>query len=336
MVGPSNKPPPVAIHTLGTPLDHVLGHIPVLLKEVIGALAPAFGQTYADCTVGLGGHALEVARILGPTGTVVMNDVDSGNLGRARSRLQEALGSQCPRLVTFTGSFARLPRRMAEAGIRADMVLADLGFASNQMDDPERGFSFSREGPLDMRLASNADPEAQEPPAPSAAELVASLPEAELIRILREYGEERRAGAIARKIAASRRTHPISTTTELASIVRSAVGRSDPGGIDPATRTFQALRIAVNDELGHLDALLHAIGAGMARTPRTDWLAPRASVGIISFHSLEDRPIKAAFGRLVGDGFATDITGGPVAPAETEIGSNPRSRSAKLRAIGRR
>ncbi len=311
-------------------------HIPVLMGEVLAALAPAAGQVYADCTVGLGGHALEVARVLGPSGTVVMNDLDDGNLRRAESRLRTALGGACPRLIPFLGSFARLPRRMAEAGVRADMVLADLGFASNQMEDPVRGFSFSRDGPLDMRLATPGTGGSHETLPPSAADLVASLPEPELIRILREYGEERRAGAIARKIAAARRTHPISTTTELASIVRSAIGRADPGGIDPATRTFQALRIAVNDELGNLDALLHAVGVGMAASPRTDWLAPGARVGIISFHSLEDRPVKAEFGRLVREGVAIDLTNGPVGPSEGEVESNPRSRSAKLRAVGRR
>lgn len=311
-------------------------HIPVLLKEVLAALAPAPGQVYADCTVGLGGHALEIARALGPSGVVAMNDLDENNLLRAQKRLQETLGPECPRLIPFLGSFSLLSRRMAAAGLRADLVLADLGFASNQMEDPSRGFSFSREGPLDMRLATSGAAGGAEVLPPTAAELVASLPESELTRILREYGEERRAGAIARKIAAARRTHPISTTTELASIVRAAIGRADPGGIDPATRTFQALRIAVNDELGNLDALLHAVGVGMAAAPRTNWLAPGARVGIISFHSLEDRPVKAEFARLVREGIATDLTDGPVGPSDFEVGSNPRSRSAKLRAVGRR
>lgn len=317
-------------------MDEQARHIPVLLAEVLAALAPASGQVYADCTVGLGGHALEIARVLGPSGTVVMNDLDETNLLHAERRLQASLGRECPRLISLLGSFATLPRRLAEAGLRADMVLADLGFASNQMEDPARGFSFSREGPLDMRLATARAGEEAEALPPSAAELVASLPESELVRILREYGEERRAGAIARKIAAARRTHPISTTAELASIVRSAIGRSDPGGIDPATRTFQALRIAVNDELGNLDALLHAIGVGMAVRPRTDWLSPGARVGIISFHSLEDRPVKVEFGRLVREGVAIDLTDGPVGPSDSEVESNPRSRSAKLRAVGRR
>lgn len=217
------------------------------------------------------------------------------------------------------------------------MVLADLGFASNQMDDASRGFSFSREGPLDMRLARPGDEPADQPELPpSAAELVASLPESELVRILREFGEERRASGIARKIAAARRSHPISTTTDLASIVRSATGRPEPGGIDPATKTFQALRIAVNDELGNLDALLHAIGGGMAEIARPDWLASGARVGVISFHSLEDRPVKSEFGRLCREGMAEDICGGPVAASEAEVHSNPRSRSAKFRAVRRR
>lgn len=294
-----------------------------------------------DCTVGLGGHAIEIARRIGRGGTAALNDCDAGNLARSEARIRDELGAECPRIVTFAGNFAMLPRCIAESGLRAGIVLADLGFASNQMDDASRGLSFSREGPLDMRLSrlgegsENGRGDSLDL-SPSAADLVASLPESELVRILREYGEERRAAGIARKIAAARRSHPISTTTELASIVRSATGRSEPGGIDPATKTFQALRIAVNDELGNLDALLHAIGGGMAASPRPDWLAPRARVGVISFHSLEDRPVKREFGRLTTDGLAEDISGGPVAPSESEVHSNPRSRSAKFRAVERR
>lgn len=282
----------------------------------------------ADCTVGLGGHATALGRAIGPSGTLVLNDLDVGNLALATERIRGALGDSTPTLVAHAGNFSLLPRRMAELGLRADVVLADLGFSSSQVDDPSRGFSFSADGPLDMRLAQATGP--------SAAELIASLPEAELARIIREYGEERHAGTIARKLAGARREHPISTTSELARIVRSAAGRSAAGGIDPATRTFQAIRIAVNDELGNLDALLHAFRGGMLPAPRPDWLAPGARVGVISFHSLEDRPVKQMFARLESEGLATDLIDGCATATEDEIRSNPRARSAKLRAVRRR
>lgn len=315
--------------------DHV-GHVPVLVETCLRALDPRPGETYCDCTAGLGGHALEFGRRVGPRGRVVLNDLDGVNLRDAAARLRRELGEACPEVVTFAGNFAHVPRKMAGAGLRADMVLADLGFASNQVQDAARGLSFSREGPLDMRLARPAAEGEGEPLPPSAAELLASMDERELARVIREYGEERHAGAIARKLAAARREHPISTTTELARLVRSAVGRGDPGGIDPATRTFQALRIAVNDELGNLDALLHGLRTGMLSPERPAWLAAGARAAVISFHSLEDRPVKAMFARLERDGLAEDVLGGPTTADEAEVSANPRSRSAKLRAVRRR
>jgi 16S rRNA (cytosine1402-N4)-methyltransferase len=320
-------------------------HIPVLLEEVVRILAPAPGQTVVDCTAGLGGHAIAMAGLVGPSGTLVLNDLDASNLTEAEARVYAELGSNAPRIVSFLGNFSHLPRRMARLSLRADAALADLGFSSSQMDNPSRGFSFSADGPLDMRLAHRGDltrsaqaPVGADPDElpPSAAELIASLPESELTRIIREYGEERNASAIARKIAGARREHPISTTWELARIVRSASGRGAPGGIDPATRTFQAIRIAVNDELGNLDALLHAVRGGMAAAPRPDWLAPGARIGVISFHSLEDRPVKRMFADMVASGVADDLADGCLTPGEEEILRNPRSRSAKLRVVRRR
>jgi 16S rRNA (cytosine1402-N4)-methyltransferase len=210
------------------------------------------------------------------------------------------------------------------------------------MADAARGLSFQREGPLDMRF---------DPSSPvTAAELVESLPEAELARILREYGEEPGARRIARKLVEARSAGPISTTGQLAQLVRSVAGRRpERGGIDPATRTFQALRIAVNDELGSLTALLEAVrvGARRSRLAETDsppnatrgadkprsWLRPGARVAIISFHSLEDRPVKRAFAEVVSEGLAVRLTGKPRAAGEEEVWRNPRARSAKLRAI---
>jgi 16S rRNA (cytosine1402-N4)-methyltransferase len=321
--------------------DSPRGHVPVLPAEVLAALDPKPGQVYVDCTAGLGGHAAMVASRLGGSGTVVLVDLDAGNLARAKARV-EAEGScgggagQRPRVVTIHANFAEVPRRLVELGLSADMVLADLGFASTQVDDAARGFSFMREGPLDMRL----DPS---PGKVSAADLVNTLPEAELADILFEYGEERASRAISAKIVGVRKSSPIVTTSQLADLVRSCV-RVPPGhrGIDPATRTFQALRIAVNDELGSLRALLDSVSRGASRLRTAQgvagssspvWLSAGARVGLIAFHSLEDRPIKQAFAELVERGLARAIGKRPTEAGDGERANNPRSRSAKLRAI---
>lgn len=301
-------------------------HVPVLLEETLAALTPRAGEVYLDCTAGLGGHAVVVGRALGRNGTIVLNDADPANLAAARAAVES--GDAPPRVVTFHGNFADAPRRLIESGLAANLVLADLGFSSNQVEDAARGMSFSRDGPLDMRL---------DPTLPiTAAELVASLPEAELAQIIRDYGEDRDAARIARKLVEARRTAPITTTGKLADIVRQASGRRPSrDAIDPATRTFQALRIAVNDELGSLQSLLAATEAGAAKLAagQPSWLKPGARVAIISFHSLEDRPVKRAFADLVSRGLATELTRKPVQASEDEIGENPRSRSAKLRAV---
>lgn len=288
-------------------------------------LGPGPGETYLDCTAGLGGHAVAVAERVGPTGTIVLNDLDGSNLERAEARLRAM--DECPKVVVLQGNYADAPRRLTEAGLASDMVLADLGFASNQVDDGGRGFSFSRDGPLDMRMDRSQPVTAQE--------LVNTLPAEELARILREFGEERQAGRIARKIVAVRECEPIRTTARLAAVVRAVSGRR-AGAIDPATRTFQALRIAVNDELGSLEALLAAVHRTTTRREE-GWLAPKARVAIISFHSLEDRPVKRVLGGLVREGLAEDLTHkrgrGMQRADEAEVSANPRARSAKLRAI---
>lgn len=295
----------------------------MLLSEVLATLQPGPGEVALDCTAGLGGHAEAIARRLGPSGVVVLNDVDPGNLDRAAARVGALAGA--PRVIPIRGNFADAPRRLASAGVRASVVLADLGFSSNQMEDAGRGLSFSRDGPLDMRL----DPSL----GTTAADLVRSLPEEELARVIREFGEDRLADRIARKIAAERGRSPITTTGQLAEIVRSAVGSAaGRDTIHPATRTFQALRIAVNDELGGLEAFLHWVSE-VARHKGGDWLTPRARVGIISFHSLEDRLVKRAFGELARAGLARDLTSGVAAASRDEVERNPRSRSAKFRAI---
>ncbi len=326
--------------------SHDPGHVPVLMHAVLELLEPGPGETFVDCTAGLGGHAGVVAARLAEAGggRVVINDVDPGNLAKAeahvRSMASAATAAGGPvEVVPVLGNFVGLPHQLRARGIAADCVLADLGFSSNQMDDGRRGLSFRRDGPLDMRL----DPALPE----SAADLVATLPEAELARIIYEYGEERRSRAVARKIVAVRAHEPITTTSQLAEIVRSVVARSPgPRPIDPATRTFQALRIAVNDELGVLAGLLDAVrrgAAGLAKrsaeggggTPSgpAPWLAPGVRVGIISFHSLEDRAVKQAFAGLRERGHAELVTRKPVEAGASEVEGNPRARSAKLRVV---
>lgn len=309
-------------------LDYDPAHIPVLYAEVVASLAPVPGETLIDCTAGLGGHAAEIGTRLGPTGRVVLFDLDPGNLERAEARVRAAMCPSDPgsaRVIGVRENFAQAPAWAAREGVRADLVLADLGFASTQVDDPGRGLSFRRAGPLDMRL----DPDGPV----TAAELVNSLDERELADLIFRYGEERHARRIASKLAAERRVAPIMTTDRLASIVRSVVPRA-PGSIDGATRTFQALRIATNDEIGSLEALLRSIDRWSGRTDEAGcWLNAGARIGIISFHSLEDRPVKHAFASVVQSGRARAITRRPVTPADDEQRRNPRSRSAKLRVI---
>jgi 16S rRNA (cytosine1402-N4)-methyltransferase len=320
-------------------------HIPVLLKEVLGTLLPADGRadgtpgpylakTYVDCTAGLGGHAAAVAAGLAAGSVVVLNDLDEGNLVHASARVSAAAPGV--RVVRRHGNFAGVARWMAEEGLAADLVLADLGFASPQVDDAERGMSFMRDGPLDMRF----DVSAKEGRS-TAADLVASLPEADLAQILYEWGEERHSRAVARRIVEARKSERIATTGRLAEIVREALrGKVPPRqvtGVDPATKTFQALRIAVNDEIGNLMGFLDSVekGARAVRNGKEGWLRPGGAVCVITFHSLEDRPVKQAFAKLVEQGLAREGTpkGKAVSASDEEIQVNPRSRSAKMRCV---
>ncbi len=300
--------------------------MPVLLDEVIRALDPRPGQTCADCTAGLGGHSAAIAPRLAPEGRLILNDLDERNLTEAAARVGEAAGGAVE-VETVCGNFAELPRRIAAMGARVDMVLADLGFASVHVDEAARGFSFSRDGPLDMRYGGSGM---------TAAEVLNALAEDELAEIIRDLGEERHWRRVASAIVRRRAERPFETTSELADVCRSAIPRG-ADGIDPATRTFQALRIHVNDELGSLDALLAAVergarAAGGGQSVDESWLAPGARVGIISFHSLEDRLVKRAFRRLdelgLGEGGSRPISAGAA-----EVSSNPRARSAKLRVV---
>ena len=301
-------------------MDHHEGHVPVLLQEVVELLLPEGGRAVSvvDCTVGLGGHAEALLRADRGEGCLTGMDADAGNLRLAKRRL-EPFGQ---RVRLFEANFADIRDVLDEVGIdAADALLADLGVASNQLDDPERGFSFSVDGPLDMRIDRRTGPD--------AGDLVNASSEDELADLIFEYGQERYSRRIARAIVRARGAKPIGGTNALAEIVRRAIPRAARGarrGVDPATRTFQALRIAVNDELGALDKLLEAL-------PDVLNVAGRACV--ISFHSLEDARVKRAFRDWAATGRARVITKKPLTASLAEQAANSRSRSAKLRCVER-
>lgn len=296
------------------------GHEPALAPQVIEILQPKPGMVCLDCTVGLGGHAAQIVPRLAPAGHYIGLDVDPKNIAATRERLADA-----PVPVTLRQTNFALATSVLDAlRVRGvDLLLADLGFASNQVDDPARGLSFNADGPLDMRL----DPRLHQ----TAADLVNKLPEEKLANLIYEYGQERWSRKIARKIVERRTESPINTTADLAGLVRRAYGPAGRRGnrrrrhkIDPATRTFMALRIAVNAELASLQQLLSDL-------PRC--LRPQAVAVVISFHSLEDRLVKRAMADLCRHERAEGLTRKPVVADHEERFNNPRSRSAKLRAI---
>lgn len=313
-------------------------HLPVMLEECLAYLAPAPGKTLLDATLGLGGHAVELLRRVGPEGRLLGVDQDPEALRRAETRLRAACAewgwAECP-FATARSNFRFLFQALGELGVRqVDGVLLDLGVSSMQLDLPERGFSFRASGPLDMRM----DPDAEL----SAADLVNTTAEEELANLLWKYGEERYSRRIARRVVERRRTAPLVTTQDLVDAVWGAYPPGERHGrLHPATRTFQALRIVVNDELGALENTL----AGIYR-----YLAPGGRVVALSYHSLEDRIVKRAFEYLAGrcrcppefpmcncgaQARVTLLTRKPVGPTEAEIAVNPRARSARLRAVER-
>ena len=309
-----------------------------MAPEVIRALAPRPGDVAVDCTVGRGGHTRLLAQAVRGGGRIVGFDLDEDNLARGRTCVED-LGVP---FLGFHDSFARAAERIAEHGLRASVVLADLGVSSSQLDERDRGFSFQVDGPLDMRYDRSvvtAPGRAVRPGAATAAELLASLDENELARIISEFGEEPLARKIARKLVQTRESKPIERTSELSAVVLEAYGgRARSARMHPATRTFMALRIAVNEELDALGMLLASVARGVlaqggSTAGGTDWLSEGARVAIISFHSLEDRLVKRAFTDLCRRGLARAITHGPVRAAAQEVGDNPRARSAKLRAV---
>ena len=292
-------------------------HNPVMVREVLEVLSPAPGETFLDLTAGAGGHGFEIASRLGPEGLLVAMDRDAKILDIAGKRLTGA-GLAQVRLVQ--GNFLDCRRALADAGVqRVDGILLDLGVSSFQLGDPERGFSFAQDGPLDMRM----DPGCE---TTTAADVVNSAGEEELADIFFRYGQERHARRIARRIAEARRVEKITRTGQLADIIRRAYGRYKWQRIHPATRVFQALRIEVNDELGNLKGMLD-IAPGLLRE--------EGRIAVISFHSLEDRIVKEDFRNHARAGLYKLITKKPLRPSQAEIDSNPRSRSAKLRAAKR-
>ncbi|MBI3325031.1 MAG: 16S rRNA (cytosine(1402)-N(4))-methyltransferase RsmH [Candidatus Omnitrophica bacterium] len=293
--------------------EHRLPHQPVLPDAVVGWLQPASGKVMVDCTVGSGGHSVALLPRLMPDGRLIALDHDEQSIESAKRRLAEF----SPQVSFVQERFSRLPEALARLGLaRVDGIVADLGISSMHLEDPGRGFSFTREGPLDMRM------DRRQPT--TAAALIQRLSEEELAYVLAEYGQERWARRIAKRVVAARRSQPITTTSQLARIVADALpGR---GKIHPATRTFQALRIAVNEELSELDALL---------TTLPSCLAPGGRAVLISFHSLEDRRVKQAFRQGAVEGIYRLLTKKPMTPSEEERARNPRSRSAKLRVVER-
>jgi 16S rRNA (cytosine1402-N4)-methyltransferase len=290
-------------------------HIPVLLDATLRALDPEPGGTFVDCTVGLGGHSAEILRRIGPTGRVIGVDFDPANIERARATLTK-VGSN---FELVHNNFAALPTVLAQLGIeRVEGVLADVGVASTQIDDPDRGFSYRQPGPLDMRM----DPTRGQP----ASTLINRMSEKEIVAALLELGDETDAPQIARLIVERRKLEPITTTEQLMAIVCEArnftLKRAAGAKLHPAARTFQALRVLVNRELANLDRLLAVL---------PDVLKPRGVAAIISFHSGEDRRVKDAFKRGLRDGIYDEISPDPTIADEAEQRANPRSRSAKLR-----
>jgi 16S rRNA (cytosine1402-N4)-methyltransferase len=290
-------------------------HEPVMVTEIVEVLAPSRGGVFVDCTAGLGGHTRALLEA-GATRVLAL-DRDPAALAAAR----DALAAYADRVTLIHADYRDLRRVLDERRITAvDGTLADLGVSSMQLDTEGRGFSFQRDEPLDMRMDRSQGP--------TLAELLRDVDERELADVIFRFGEERYSRRIARALVAARREAALTTTGQLASIVRRAIPRRGYQRIDPATRTFQALRIWVNRELDGLDAFL---------VEAAHRLRQGARLAVISFHSLEDRIVKHVFRALErgGDAMVRILTKRPLVPSDDEVARNPRARSAKLRAIER-
>jgi 16S rRNA (cytosine1402-N4)-methyltransferase len=293
----------------------MVSHEPVMVREVLEALRPARGGLFVDCTVGFGGHA--AAMLEAGASRLIGLDRDRQALDGAAARLA-AFGS---RVELVHADYRDLPAVLDARDVAdVDGILADLGVSSMQLDAPGRGFSFRRDEPLDMRMDQTAGE--------TAADVLRSASEAELADVIYHYGEDRYARRIARALVYAREREPIATTGQLAQVVRRAIPGHGHQRIDPATRTFQALRIRVNHELERLDGFLESAAARLRAGGR---------LAVIAFHSLEDRVVKHTFRALAPAGALAFrlVTRKPAVPTDEERASNPRARSAKLRAIER-
>jgi 16S rRNA (cytosine1402-N4)-methyltransferase len=291
-------------------------HVPVLLEESLDFLKVRAGGVVVDATLGFGGHAAAICRRLGPAGKLIAFDRDELAMARARTRLDslaEELGAEMPTVEYVARPFSEIALVIKPGEL--DGLLADFGVSSMQLDEAHRGFSFRADGPLDMRM----DPRSEL----TAEQVVNQADEEDLANLIYEFGEERRSRRIARAIV---RARPISTTAELARIVSAEAPPIKGEKIHPATRTFQALRIRVNDELGEIQSLLKSAGS---------LLKPGGRVVMISFHSLEDRLVKDSFREGARQSVLEILTKKPVVAKEQEALRNPRARSAKLRAAER-
>jgi 16S rRNA (cytosine1402-N4)-methyltransferase len=289
-------------------------HVPVLLEEALEYLNVRPGGVIVDATLGLAGHSAAIAKRLGGKGRLVCFDRDTEAMAAAKVRLDEVkaeLGDEMPELVFVAKAFSEASSEIKQGSL--DGLLADFGVSSLQLDEAHRGFSFRTDGPLDMRMDTR-DGE-------TAEQVVNQEDENELADLIYEFGEERRSRRIARAIV---RARPISTTAELAQVISAAAPSMKGDKIHPATRTFQALRIRVNNELGEIQSLLKSAGS---------LLKPGGRLVLISFHSLEDRLVKDAFREAGRNKEFEVLTKKPVVAAEQEQMRNPRSRSAKMRAV---
>lgn len=292
-------------------------HRPIMVAEILAGLSPKPGQLVVDCTLGYGGHAKELLAAIQPGGKLLGLDVDPMELPKTENRLRQSITDQ-ESLIVRRSNFAGLSRVALEVFPEgADLILADLGLSSMQLDDPQRGFTFKLDAPLDMRM----NPQHGQ----SAAALLSKVNEAKLAALLKENADEPRAVRLARAILQVQQRTPIESTRELADVVRDALSQTDCAedeAILSVRRVFQALRIAVNDELGALDALLNQI---------PHCLRPGGRVAILTFHSGEDRRVKQAFKAGLAAGVYSSVTDTVIRATPEEQHSNPRSAPAKLR-----
>jgi 16S rRNA (cytosine1402-N4)-methyltransferase len=297
-------------------------HVPVLTAEILASLSPAPGEIIVDCTLGFGAHTRQFIKKIGPTGKIIALDVDSAHIKKTQRRLSKLDAD----ISYHNTNFANISEVLQNANLPAvDIIFADIGVSSMQIDDPSRGISYRADGPLDMRM----DPSLEK----TGVDLLATLTQQELSQALRELSDEPDHEMIATCIAGQRMATPIKTTSELTRLILNAKGLTDRtwkkqqknskfGGLHPAARTFQTLRILVNNELGSLEKLLQ-------QAPSC--LAPGGRIGVISFHSGEDRIVKRRFQQALADGIYKTISPNPLKPRTKEILSNPRSASAKFR-----